>query len=220
MYTMEKPKLLIFASGSKEGGGSGFENLVLKAREGTLNANIVAVVSNHEHGGIREKADRLDIPFINFTGPWTAKEYQTVVRDLGAEFVALSGWLKLIKGLNPKNTFNIHPGPLPRFGGKGMYGHFVHEAVIEAFKKGQLTHTQICMHFVTEKYDEGPVFFRLNIPISKDDTAESLGKRVNIYEHKYQPKITNLVINKKIKWDGKNPKSLSFPADYRAGHVV
>jgi len=210
----KKFKLLIFASGSKTGGGSGFENLVLKAREGILDANVIAVVSNHERGGVRERADRLNVPFIHFIGPWTEEEYKKLVEKSGAEFVALSGWLKLVAGLNPKTTFNIHPGPLPRFGGKGMYGHFVHEAVMEAFKKGELTHTQITMHFVTEKYDEGPIFFRLNIPILQDDTEESLGKRVNCYEHEYQPIITNLVVQGKIKWDGINPSSLQIPLDY------
>ena len=61
-----KPKLIIFASGRKEGGGSGFENLVEAAKAGTLDAEIVALVSNHEHGGVRERAERLGIPFVHF----------------------------------------------------------------------------------------------------------------------------------------------------------
>lgn len=204
---MHKPKLIIFSSGSKTGGGSGFENLVKATRGGgPLDAEIIAVVSNHDNGGVRERADRLNIPFIHFVGPWTAEEYRKIVA--GADFVALSGWLKLVTGLDPRTTFNIHPGPLPRFGGTGMYGHHVHEAVIEAYKKGEVTHSAVSMHFVTEKYDEGPLFKSIPVPILPDDTGETLGKRVNEAEHLYQPIITNDVIHGRIRWDGKDPSTL------------
>src|SRR3989338_11069163 len=120
---MTKPNLLIFSSGSKDGGGSGFENLVVASRNGVLNANIVAVVSNYEHGGVAERAEKLKIKFIHFSAPWEAEIYRKIAEENDADFIALSGWLKMVVGLNPKNTFNIHPGPLPAFGGKGMYGH-------------------------------------------------------------------------------------------------
>ena len=71
-----------------------------------------------------------------------------------------------------------------------MYGHHVHEAVMEAYKAGEITHSAVSMHFVTEKYDEGPLFFSQSVPILPDDTAESLAKRVNEAEHKWQPIIT------------------------------
>lgn len=205
---MNKPKLIIFASGSKTGGGSGFENLVKATHSGILDAEIVAVVSNHENGGVREKADRLRIPFRHFTGPWTAEEYQRITQD--AEWVALSGWLRQVAGLDPRKTFNIHPGPLPRFGGPGMYGHHVHEAVISSFRKGEITDSAVSMHFVTKEYDEGPKFLSVDVKIRPDDTAETLGFRVNLEEHKYQPIYTNLVIHEKIKWDGKDPSTLEF----------
>ncbi|KKQ35777.1 MAG: Phosphoribosylglycinamide formyltransferase [Candidatus Nomurabacteria bacterium GW2011_GWB1_37_5] len=210
-----KPKLVIFASGSKTGGGSGFEKLVLAQREGILNADIAAVVSNHENGGVREKADRLGINFIHFPGPFTADAYQEILNKIGAEFVSLSGWLKLVAGLDPRKTFNIHPGPLPRFGGKGMYGHHVHKAVMDAYRKGEVKNSEITMHFVTPEYDKGPTFFKLPIEIFFDDTAETLGKRANEAEHKYQPYITDLIVNGKISWDGINPDSLQVPIGYK-----
>jgi len=210
-----KPKLIIFASGTKTGGGSGFENLVLAQRKGELNADIVAVVSNHENGGVREKADRLGVPFIHFPGPFTADAYQEIVKKSGAEYVALSGWLKLVTGLDSKRIFNIHPGPLPRFGGAGMYGHHVHEAVMAAYRKGEVTHSAVTMHFVTEQYDEGPAFFRCPVDILSNDDAETLGRRMNAAEHKYQPIITNLVVNGEISWDGNDPKTLKLPEGYK-----
>ncbi|MDP2704897.1 MAG: formyltransferase family protein [Patescibacteria group bacterium] len=211
--TMDKPRLLIFASGSKDGsGGSGFENLVHNARENKLFADIIGVVSSRENGGVRARAERLKIPFTYFSGPWVEEEYKKIVDDLKPDFIALSGWLKHVKGLPPEKTFNIHPGPLPRFGGKGMYGYYVHEAVIEAFHKGEIDHTQLCMHFVTpDEYDRGPVFFRLSIPIKENDTAESLQYKVSDYEHAMQPFITDLVVRGEIRWDGKNPRSLHVP---------
>ena len=214
MRVMQKPKLLLFASGSAAGGGSGFENLVHKAKDGALDANIVAVVSNHEHGGVRRRADELSVPFIYFSKPWDESRYRHIAEESGAEFFALSGWLKHVVGLDPRLTFNIHPGPLPEFGGRGMYGHHVHEAVIAAFGRGEITHSAVCMHFVTPEYDQGPVFFRHNVKIQKGDIPESLGTRVNIYEHRYQPAITNLVIRREIRWDGCNPDSLKYPRGY------
>jgi len=213
----EKPKLIIFASGSKDGGGSGFRNLVMHHKLGLLHADILAVVSNHEHGGVRKIADDEGIKFIHFAGPYEPREYQGIVKETGAEFVALSGWLKLISGLPANKTFNIHPGPLPDFGGKGMYGHFVHEAVMAAFHRGEITHSAVSMHFVTdpkgdkENYDKGPVIFRYPVKIEKDDTPETLAKKLNAIEHAWQPFVTNLVVNGLISWSGKDDESLHFP---------
>lgn len=201
-------KVLVFASGSKDGGGSGFQNLVNKSRSENLGYEIVAVISNHENGGVRQKADFLKIPFVFFEKPYTKERYQEIINKWNPDVVALSGWLKLVTGLDPKKTINIHPGPLPRFGGAGMYGHFVHEAVIGAYKRGEVTHSAVTMHFVTEKYDEGPVFFVCKVEISGDDTVETLAKKVNYAEQKWQPIITSKVANGEIAWDGKNQNSL------------
>ncbi|PIR40142.1 MAG: hypothetical protein COV33_01460 [Candidatus Zambryskibacteria bacterium CG10_big_fil_rev_8_21_14_0_10_34_34] len=71
-----------------------------------------------------------------------------------------------------------------------------------------VTHSAVSMHFVTEKYDEGPLFFSQSVPILPNDTAETLAKRVNEAEHKWQPVITEKVLTGEISWDGKNPKTL------------
>jgi phosphoribosylglycinamide formyltransferase 1 len=208
-------KLLIFSSGSKDGGGSGFLNLVNQKNAGILNTEIVGVVSNHQNGGVFEKANNLNIPFYHFPLPREAEDYQRIVSVAGADFVALSGWLKLVKGLNPKTTFNIHPGPLPRFGGEGMYGHFVHEAVMEAYKKGEVEYSAVSMHFVTEKFDEGPLFFEVKVSIHSDDDAVKLAERVNRAEHFYQPIVTDAVVNGRIYWDGKNKDSLVVSEEFK-----
>lgn len=217
---MQLPKLIVFASGTKDGGGSGFENLVLSTR-GTapiLRANIVAVVSNHAHGGVRNRAHELGIPFIHLQAPYTADAYTHVIEKTGAEWVALSGWLKKTTGLNPQCTFNIHPGPLfdlgGRFGGTGMYGHFVHEAAYEAYKAGHIKSTAVSMHFVTEEYDEGPVFFEYRVPITDAMSPMDIQKAVHEQEHYWQPRITNSVIHGEIAWDGRHIESMRVPVGY------
>jgi len=208
----EKPKIIVFADGTKDGGGSGFENLVLKSRENPeINYEVVAVVSSHENGGVRNIADELGVKFIYFEKPFTAEKYAEIVKNSGAKWTALSGWLKLVKGLDPRTTFNIHPGKLPEFGGDGMYGIYVHRAVIKAGAR----QTAVTMHFITDIYDDGPIFFQFPINVEKYDTPESLGKRVNLYEHKFQPLITSMVANGEISWDGVNKDSLKVPPGYQ-----
>lgn len=212
---MGKPTLLVFASGSAQGGGSGFENLVNQSRSGVLDATIIGVVSNHKNGGVAQRAAELNVPFYYFGPPWSSAGYTVIANESKADFFALSGWLKLVHQLDPRRTFNIHPGPLPTFGGPGMYGHHIHKAVMQAYRCKVITRSAVCMHFVTKKYDEGPCFFRHRVSIFTDDTQATLAKRVTTCEHRWQPKITNLVVHREIAWDGKDPQSLRYPSGYK-----
>lgn len=205
-----KPTLLIFASGTTRGGGTGFARLVQASRDGTLDADIVGVVSNHHRGGVYRLAKQLGIRFGYFSlqheGPTT---YPLFYEQYGRpDFIALSGWLLKTRGLDPRITFNIHPAPLPRFGGKGMYGDHVHKAVLDAFRKGEIAQTAVTMHFVTDEYDRGPIFFEKEIPIEEGDTVKTLRQRVQEVEHEWQPRITQLVLSGAIHWNGKDPDSL------------
>lgn len=217
---MSVPKTLVFATGSAKGGGSGFEKLVLSTRSGVLDTEIVGVVSNYAQGGVQKLAEKYKIPFIPFLGPWTAEAYQKIAKESRADFFALSGWLKIVLGLdpntrfNPQTVINNHPSLIPKFCGKGMYGHHVHEAVIPAYQRGEITRTGLTMHFVDEVYDHGPIFFQCTVKINEDDTPDSIGDRVNKQEHRFQSIITNLVVNGLISWDGVNPKSLVVPSGY------
>jgi phosphoribosylglycinamide formyltransferase-1 len=203
------PRLLIFASGTKDAGGSGFANYVAATQKNTLRAQVVGVVSNHTQGGVARHADRLQIPFQHFGHPWDSRHYRGLVRKFDADFVALSGWLKPVFGLDPRRTFNTHPGPLPRFGGKGMYGRRIHEAVLEAYRKGEIKESAVTMHFVIPtKYDDGPIFFRHRVEIKADDTVETLESRVKAVEHHWQPIVTEMVLSGEICWDGVDPETL------------
>jgi folate-dependent phosphoribosylglycinamide formyltransferase PurN len=100
-----------------------------------------------------------------------------------------------------------------------MYGQHVHQAVLDAFQRGDVTASAVTMHFVTDfdadgDYDRGPIFFRYPVLIEANDTLETLSARINTVEHGWQSFVTNLVIHEQITWDGKDPTSLVVPAWY------
>jgi phosphoribosylglycinamide formyltransferase-1 len=194
-------RVLVFASGDEKGGGSGFQELVEFSRTNppVLNAQIVGVISNHPDGGVHRRADALHIPFEYWPGPFDVKGYRTFVEQYQADFVMCSGWLKFIRGLDPAKTVNIHPGPLPQFGGPGLFGHHVHEAVMAAYHRGEITQSAVTMHFVDDiAFDHGPVIFQMPILIRPDDDAVTLAKRVNEKERAWQSHILNLVVHRYI----------------------
>ena len=195
------PRCLIFASGGRDGGGSGFRKLVENTLTPNpiLSADIIGVVSDWENGGVKKHADNLGIPFVYMPSSYDAENHWKLKKDFNAHWMLLSGWLKFVRGLPTQQVINIHPGPLPKFGGAGMYGHHVHEAVVKAFKNDEVQVSAVTMHFVDEKaYDYGPKLFEFPVYIDPDDDADSLGARVKQYEHGWQSWVTNLVIHQKI----------------------
>jgi len=196
-----QPNILVFASGTKTGGGSGFETMVRASRTTPpiLDAWICAVVTNHFGGGVWRRAAALGVRAAYWPGPFLAQGYQNLVRYFQADYVMLSGWLKLAAGLDPARTINIHPGPLPRFGGPKLYGHYVHEAVMAAYRRGDITHSAVTMHFVDPAYDRGPILFALPVPIEPDDTPETLAARLNRAEHEWQPRVLNYVVQGQVR---------------------
>jgi phosphoribosylglycinamide formyltransferase-1 len=170
-----------------------------------LDADVVGVISNHPKGGTFTRSNKLKVPFDYWPGPFTAEGYQGWVGGYRADYVMLSGWLKPVEGLDPATTINIHPGPLNyenpelHFGGTGMHGDHVHEAVLEAYKKGVIKQSAVTMHFVTpyskDGYDRGPIIVRWPVPIREDDDLKSLRTRVNERERVLQSYILNLVVN-------------------------
>jgi phosphoribosylglycinamide formyltransferase-1 len=196
--------ILVFASGTKTGGGSGFEQMVRATRTSPpiLAARICGVVTNHPAGGVWQKAKALGIPAEYWAGPFLAEGYQHLVRHFQADYVMLSGWLKLVAGLEPARTVNIHPGPLPRFGGPNLYGHHVHEAVMAAYRRGEITQSAVTMHFVDALYDRGPILFARPIAIAPDDTPETLAAKVNRAEHEWQPRVLNYIVQGQVRLVG------------------
>jgi phosphoribosylglycinamide formyltransferase-1 len=155
-------------------------------RAGTLAADPRLVVSNKPDASALGFAEMLGVPktyIPTLKDPIIAdRALAAVLRDAGADLVILSGYLRRLGPATlaayEGRILNIHPGPLPRFGGEGMYGRRVHEAVIAA----GVDQSEICVHVVDEEYDHGPVIARRTIPVQPGETAEDLERRVTAAE--------------------------------------
>ena len=152
-------------------------------------ASVAVLISNNEKAGIKNIADLYDLPFEilsikNKNENEQSKSYVNVLNKYKIDFIVLAGYLKkLPKELTTaftKKIVNIHPALLPAYGGAGMYGRYVHEAVIAS---GDLQ-SGITIHYVDEVYDHGQIIFQAKCVVEKNDTAEDLAKKVLALEHK------------------------------------
>jgi phosphoribosylglycinamide formyltransferase-1 len=171
-------KLGFLASGN----GSSARAVVAAIGTGDLSAEARLLVSNNRSAPALAFAEEAGIAALNIAtqaDPDAADaRLAEAMAGHGVELIVLSGYLRQ---LGPKTLsrysgriLNIHPGPLPAFGGHGMYGRRVHEAVIAA----GVAESGICIHLVDEEYDRGPVVARMNVPVGPGETAESLEMRV------------------------------------------
>ncbi len=186
MNQREEIRIAIFASGN----GSNAENIV---RYFTDNKRIkfTRIYCNNAEAFVRERAKNLGIPELIFTGK-QFRETDLVLNQLLADntdFVILAGFLlripaSIIQSFRGR-IVNIHPALLPKFGGKGMYGMHVHQAVKDAGE----TETGITIHQVNENYDEGAIIFQAKVDISSDDSPEDIANKVHQLEYEYFPKI-------------------------------
>jgi phosphoribosylglycinamide formyltransferase-1 len=179
------PRLAVLASG----GGSNLQALIDAHERGDLPAPIVLVISNHADAGALARAARHGIPAVHVD--WRRQGAGTdpharileLLREHQVDVVVLAGWLRLVDprvlAAYPGRVVNIHPGPLPRFGGRGMYGLHVHEAVLAA----GVERSGPTVHLVDEHYDEGPILAHVEVPVEAGDTAETLQQRVLRAEH-------------------------------------
>lgn len=179
-------KIAIFASGS----GSNAENIVNYFSK-DKKIEISVIVSNKENAFVHERASKLGIPSFTFS----KKEFEetSLVLDFllqyKIDFIVLAGFLlkvpeNLLK-VFPDRIINIHPALLPKYGGKGMYGNHVHEAVVAAKEK----ESGITIHYVNEHYDEGLVIFQAKCTILPTDTPHDVAKKVHALEYEHFPRI-------------------------------
>jgi len=177
------------------GGGTTLKNLIDRIADGTLKAEIKVVLSSRE--GVRgiEFAEEANIP--TFVVPRkkckSTEEFSEKVTDILRKFnpdlIVFGGFLSLY--LFPEEfrgrIINIHPALLPSFGGKGMYGDHVHEAVLKSGAKV----SGCSVHFVDEIYDHGPIIAQRVVPVLPDDTVDSLRERVQRVERELYPEVIN-----------------------------
>ena len=184
-------RIAIFASGS----GSNAENIV-HYFSGSSEFQFPLIISNQTNAYIHKRAETLKIPSFTFTKEqfFDAKPVLELLTEYNIDAIVLAGFLLKIPTLLiqhfPDKIINIHPALLPKFGGKGMYGIKVHQAVKEAGEP----ETGITIHYVNENYDDGNILFQARCPISADDTAEMIAAKVHLLEYEYYPQVIEKIM--------------------------
>lgn len=183
--------IAILASGR----GSNADNICEYFKENP-DVEVSVIISNKENPGVRDVAMKHHVPFI-----WHKnKDFESgeavleTLRQRRVDYVILAGFLRkiplnLIKAYS-RRMINIHPALLPKYGGKGMYGKYVHEAV----KAAEDDRTGITIHFVDPQYDKGKIIFQMSCDISPADSTDDIAEKIHKLEYRYFPKVIESVI--------------------------
>lgn len=186
--TVTPVRVAVLASG----GGTNLQAL-LDALNGTNSkaARVTRVISNRSDAGALTRALQADVPAISLRDHTDAPAYLEAIGD--AQLVVLAGYMKLVPSAVVSRfdwrMVNIHPALLPEFGGPGMYGIRVHEAVLAAGRK----ESGASVHYVTEEYDRGEVIAQARVPVLPGDTADTLAARVLTAEHRLLPHVVTVL---------------------------
>jgi phosphoribosylglycinamide formyltransferase 1 len=193
-------KIAVFASGA----GSNAQKIIdLFNKDPTPNpspgergagfpiAKAVLIISNKPEAGVLKIAAKENIPtlIIEKDKFFRGDAYVDELKAAGIDFIVLAGFLWKVPAAliaaYPNKIVNIHPALLPKYGGKGMYGHHVHQAVID----NKETESGITIHYVDEKYDHGAIIFQATCPVLVTDTADSLAQRIHQLEHTHYARV-------------------------------
>jgi phosphoribosylglycinamide formyltransferase 1 len=154
------------------------------------------ILTNNPNAGVIKRAEKLGIVSVIFDRNtfYYSDEIVDTLKENKIDLVVLAGFLWLIPN-NILEAFkgkilNIHPALLPKYGGKGMFGRSVHEAVVAAGEKK----SGITIHYVNEKYDDGQIIFQAEVNIEKDETPDSLAQKIHQLEYEHFPKIVEKVL--------------------------
>ncbi len=187
----QKTVIAVFASGS----GSNCENLITYFKD-SESVDIALVVSNKPNAYVLERARRLGVPteIVPKAMLNDASQLMPLLQRYGIDFIVLAGFLPLIPDFLieafPRRIVNIHPSLLPKYGGKGMWGHHVHEAV----KAAGDTETGMTVHWVTPVCDGGGIIAQYRVALSPDDTVDDIIEKEHQLEMKYYPKVIEQVL--------------------------
>lgn len=177
----------VFASGS----GTNAENITRYLRDNDAAGRVALIVCNRPDAYVITRARQLGVPVELITPAMLrdADTFMALMRRYDIDYIVLAGFLLMIPGYlvgaYRGRIVNIHPSLLPRHGGKGMYGHHVHEAVIAAGD----TVTGITIHHVSEQCDGGDIIFQTSFDILPGDTAESIEERIHPLEYEHYPRV-------------------------------
>ncbi|WKK65818.1 phosphoribosylglycinamide formyltransferase [Lutimonas zeaxanthinifaciens] len=176
--------IMIFASGS----GTNAENIIKHFSNSDL-ARVSCVLTNNPNAGVIARAEKMNIPVRAFSKTdMKSEEFSTFLKE-NADFIVLAGFLLMVpKAIISEfhgRMINIHPALLPKYGGKGMYGMHVHQAVVENREK----ESGITIHYVNEHYDEGAIIFQKAVTLSDSDSPEDVAAKIHRLEQENFPMI-------------------------------
>jgi len=179
-------KIAIFASGS----GSNAENIANYYSKSSI-FEFPLIISNKADAFVHERAKELQIPSFTFSREdfLAGEKIITLLKEHDIEYIVLAGFLLKIPTVlidaYPNKIVNIHPALLPKFGGKGMYGHHVHQAVVDAKEM----ESGITIHYVNGNYDEGNIIFQAKCPVLPTDTSDTIAEKVHSLEYEHFPRV-------------------------------
>lgn len=185
---MSKKHIAIFASGS----GSNARNF-LEYFEERQDIDISLIVTNRKKAGVLQHAEEFDVSTLKIDREYF---YQTeailkVLDEEQIDLIVLAGFLWLVPPYLikkfPNKIVNIHPALLPKYGGKGMYGHHIHEAV----KANNEKESGMTVHYVNERFDEGDHIFQASCPIHPSDDAKEIARKVLVLEHEHYARVVD-----------------------------
>lgn len=184
-------RIAIFASGS----GTNAENIIRYFQERN-NASVVQVLTNNQHAKVLDRAKNLKISAFSFNriALYRSDDVLNLLQSAHIDLIVLAGFLwkfpeHILKAF-PNKVINIHPALLPKYGGKGMYGSHVHDAVVANNEK----ESGITIHFVNENYDEGAIIFQAKTYLTQIDTAKTVAKKIHKLEYKHFPEVIEQVL--------------------------
>ena len=186
-------RIVIFASGS----GTNAQNIIEYFQKSSF-AEVTLVLSNKKNAKVLERAKKLNVATESFTKEdlCDSDKIRTVLKNEAPDIIVLAGFLlkfpEFILQKFQNKVINIHPALLPKYGGKGMYGMKVHEALVA----NKELETGITIHYVNENYDEGAIIFQESFPLSENETADTVANKIHELEYEFFPKVIEDVLKK------------------------
>ena len=185
-------RVVIFASGS----GSNAENLI-KFFHNSDSASVIQVLTNNPHAKVLDRCKKLNVSALSFNRIAFSKsnDVLNILKASQPDLIILAGFLwkfpEFILKEYLNKVINIHPALLPKYGGKGMYGMHVHNAVVN----NKETETGITIHYVNENYDEGAIIFQAKCDVSPQDAAEDVAHKIHLLEMEHFPLVAEKILN-------------------------
>jgi phosphoribosylglycinamide formyltransferase 1 len=205
-------RIALFASGS----GSNAEKIADYFAEND-EVEISLILTNNPKAGVIDRARKgfgtgqVHAPVVVFDRPtfYQTNRIVELLQRQQIDLIVLAGFMWLVPAelvrAYPNCIINIHPALLPKYGGKGMYGHFVHEAVVAAGE----SESGITIHYVNEHYDEGTAIFQASCSVTSADTPDDVARKVQVLEHEHYPRVVAEVLAKMVEEKNANPPLVS-----------